>query len=134
VILAATTADRVALFAKPGEGWMLAHRFSELLENLVDPVRGGRRLEPVGIDEQINVLREARDEALSLREARAALEHRSIAKLLLDDPQDLGDVVVVLRVLADSHGVSKRAERQPTRASASPPSKPNSKTGCCAPS
>ena len=82
----------------------------EIFENSVELVLAGRRIEGVRIDEEIDVLGEAGDQAPTLGEAGATLEHRPLAELGSDNPQDLGDVVVLLDELLAEIEVRRRAQ------------------------
>ena len=102
VVLTPPSADRVPSLFQPGERGMLRDRLAELLEDRVHLVLPWLRHERLGVDEQVDVFREAADQVPALGEARAAFEHRLVSELPRDDAQDLGDVVVLLdELLAD---------------------------------
>ena len=75
---------------------MLGDIFGQALENPVELVLARPRVEAIGIDKEIDVLRETGDQAPALREAGSTLEHHLVAEPAREDAEDLGDVVVLL--------------------------------------
>lgn len=75
---------------------MLTHSGCKVLQDLVHFVLAGRRIKLVRIHEQVDVLREARDQCPALGKAGPSLEHRLAAETLRNDPKNLCDVVVLL--------------------------------------
>ena len=76
-----------------------------LLRSLLILFFPGRGIEQRGVDKEVDVLGEARDQAPALGEAGSALEDHLLPQLADHDPQDLGDVVILLDELFAEAGV-----------------------------
>ncbi len=77
-VIAAETADRLALLFDKCQRWVLLNRLSELLQFVVDPLFAQGRVERGGVEEDVDVFREPLNQVPALRQTGAALKNATV--------------------------------------------------------